>query len=268
MKMNATTLRVSFLVASVALTSASALADGEPIAWWQADGNANDSSGNGYNGSLEGSTWFGSGVFGGQAFEFGGAGSGDYVSVPSSGTWGFGSGSFTVNVWAQFEGFGNGYNGGLGDTFVGQDAGQGYYNKWVFFYNFGSDQLGFHLNGSDSQYTWMYSPETVDVVPGEWNMFTVTRSGSTYTFYFDGSEVGTQTSDANVPYSGSDLTIGQAEGLGWFDGGITDVSIWGEALSGSQVESLYRNNSVTPSPAAALPLMFGVGAMASRRRKR
>src|SRR5207253_6671967 len=69
------------------------------VSWWPADGNANDIQGSS-NGILQSGATFGAGKVG-QAFSFDGVN--DFVSVPDSNTWAFGTGDFTIDLWANFD---------------------------------------------------------------------------------------------------------------------------------------------------------------------
>lgn len=62
------------------------------IANWTGNGDANDSSGNGHNGTLVNGAGFGSGQFDQQAFQLDGVN--QYVSVPDSSAWDFGNNPF------------------------------------------------------------------------------------------------------------------------------------------------------------------------------
>jgi hypothetical protein len=78
------------------------------VTYWAADGNALDSSGNGHNGTLQNGAGFGPGIVG-QAFALNGVN--QYVSVPASTDWAFGSGPFTVALWANFNAIESGPGG-------------------------------------------------------------------------------------------------------------------------------------------------------------
>src|SRR5205823_2630512 len=68
------------------------------IAWWPANGTANDIVGTN-NGTLQGGTLFATGEVN-QAFSLNG--SGRYVSVPDSPLWAFGTNDFSIELWANF----------------------------------------------------------------------------------------------------------------------------------------------------------------------
>jgi hypothetical protein len=67
-------------------------------AWWPGDGNARDIIG-GFDGVLNGDAMTGSGLVGG-AFVL--DGDGDFVDVPDHPALNFGTGDFTIALWAFF----------------------------------------------------------------------------------------------------------------------------------------------------------------------
>ena len=204
------------------------------IADWSGNGNALDSSGNGHNGTLVNGAGFGPGNIG-QAFQFNGVN--QYVSVPQSNAWAFGNGPFTVGLWADFSAIRQGALGSAPNVFTGADDGAGATNKWIFFYD-GKGHLAFHINTFSSGSTFLTPPTTFFPSVGAWNFYAITMSGGTFTFYVNGVSLGTATSSLAIPQVNAPLTIGQAEGLGYFDGGMEQVQIYNQALSPSQVAQL------------------------------
>ena len=68
---------------------------------WHFNGNTNDSSGKAHNGTLaDTATVSGTTQFMGNVLTLDGAG--DYVSVPDSEDWNFGSGDFSMDTWVKF----------------------------------------------------------------------------------------------------------------------------------------------------------------------
>src|SRR5260370_799515 len=169
------------------------------IAWWPGDGNANEIQG-GNNGTLQNGVTFGPGEVG-QAFHFNG--SNQFVQVPDSPSWAFGSGDFTIDLWVTFSSLGS------PDSFVGHNDGSGPQNKWVFERKNG--QLNFYVNspaignpGIDITSTPSFSPNT-----GEWHHVAVTKSGTAYTFYVDGNPGTPVSNSTTIPHANAPLVIGQ-----------------------------------------------------------
>ena len=224
------------------------------IAHYEAEANAFDSTGD-HNGMMENGAGFDTGRFG-WAFALDGAN--DYVSAPDSPAFTFGSGNFSLSTWVNFDSIRSGVAGSLPNVFVGHDEGSTVVNKWVFFY--AGDGLGFHINGGGS----VFLAKAFTPVVGDWNMFSLTRSGDTFTFYANGASLGTASSSVAIGDAAAELTIGQAQGLGYLDGRIDDVRIYNHALSATDVGDLYN-----PVPE---PFTMGLSALAfaaaARRRLR
>lgn len=231
------------------------------IAHYQAEGNAKDTAG-GHDGSLVSGAGFGAGQFG-QAFDLNGTN--QYVSAPDSQAWAFGNNPFTISLFANFDSIRQTPIGQLPNVFVAQDEGGGTTRKWDFFYSNG--QLAFHINAPGTVFEFLTSPSTFTPATGEWHLYTVTRSGTTYTFYVDGVSLGTTSSSLTIPDANAPLTIGQAEGVGFFDGRLDDVRIYDRALSQAEVQALMP--AAVPEPASVVLAGAGAaGLVAARRRTR
>jgi hypothetical protein len=239
------------------------VADASLIANWSGNGNANDSVG-GHNGTLVNGTGFGTGQFGQQAFKLNGTN--QYVSVPNSPAWDFGSNPFTIALWANFNAISNRAFSAGGNLFIGDDNGLGDQNKWFFSY-LSDGSLGFHINSPSLGPIFLTSPVQLPVNTGEWNLFAVTKSGNTYTFYENGSSLGSVTNPNAIPSPSANLTIGQAENAGYIDGLLQNVQIYNQALSAAQIEQL----AAAPEPACITMLasgLFAAGGFGLYRRRR
>lgn len=73
----------------------------------------------------------------------------------------------------------------------------------------------------------------------QWYHLAVTRSGSTYTIYINGVPSGSAVNTNAIPTANAPLTIGMAEDIGWMNGDLDEMTIYDQALSPSQVMSIY-----------------------------
>ncbi len=231
------------------------------VAEYLAEGNANDTTGN-HNGTLVNGAGFGAGIFG-QAFQLNGTN--QYVSVPDSSAFAFGTNPYTLSVRANFDSIRSGGLGSLPNVLVAQDEGGGTTNKWVFFLD-GSGNLAFHVNGPSS--VFLSEPTAVTPVAGAWHLYSLTHSGTTFTFYEDATSLGSVSNAISVPNAAAPMTIGQAEGLGFFTGRLDDVRIYSSALSASQIAALAAASTPEPGAVALLAAGTAVGLATLRRRIR
>jgi WD40 repeat protein len=204
------------------------------VAWWRADGDAKDSVGD-HHGTLKGGVTFAPGVAG-QSFHLDGATR--YVEVPRSDRWGFGRRDFSIELWVQFRGAATSNDiYGPGAVFVGCDEGNGGSgNKWFFAY--GGGFLNFHINHANAGGDF-YAKAAFEPDLEQWYHLAVTRSESTFTIYMNGAPVASQKVDVIIPNPNAPLTIGQAEGLGFFSGLMDEVAIYDRALSADEVKARW-----------------------------
>ncbi|PYK96823.1 MAG: hypothetical protein DME19_18415, partial [Verrucomicrobia bacterium] len=200
------------------------------VAWWPANGNANDLIGANHGTLRNGATFSGGEVD--QAFKFNGLG--QFVEVPDSDLWAFGTNDFTVELWAEFDSVGN-------MALIASDEGGGSRNKWILFSTGGG--LIFHINsptlGARDAVQAPFSPAA-----GVWYHLAVTRRGSSYTIFIDGDPAGTATDSNAIPDAAASLTIGGAEGQFYLNGSIDEVGIYSRALTASEVQSIYNAGAV------------------------
>lgn len=210
------------------------------IAFWSGNGNANDSVG-GNNGTLVNGAGYAAGQFGQQAFSLASASS-QYISVPDSPVWDFGSSPFSIAMWVNFTSISSAGIGAGGNALMGHNEGSGGNNKWFFSY-VSDGTLGFHINDGGSG-VFLTSPTASAVSAGIWNLFAITRDGSTYTFYENTTSLGTVSNGTVIPSIAAPLTIGQAgEGIGYVDGRLQNVEIFNTALSASEIAALVPEPS-------------------------
>ncbi|MGQ0796315.1 MAG: LamG-like jellyroll fold domain-containing protein [Methanobacteriota archaeon] len=202
------------------------------MGWWPGDDHAADIAG-ARNGILANGASFDLGKVG-QAFRL--DGSNDFVQIADADVWGFGTNPFTIDLWVNFDVVKGGAAGTLPNVFIGHDEGGGNTNKWVFFYAEGG--LWF-LTNSPSLGAAFLGPVPFSPIPGQWHHFALTRSMDTYTFYADGIAIGSRTDTRPAPNANARLTFGQAEGLGFLDGRIDEMEIFGRALASDEIQSIF-----------------------------
>jgi hypothetical protein len=202
------------------------------VSWWPGNGNASDIIG-GSNGTLTNGATFAAGEVG-QAFSFNGTN--QFVLIPDSPHWAFGSNDFTIDLWVNFNSV------KASNPLIANDEGGFAVNKWIFLLNNG--QLEFHINSPASGNPGIYIGSTPFAPnPGEWHHVAMTKGGATYTFYVDGNPGSPASNSIPVPDAAAPLTIGYAEPGPSVNGLIDEVDIFNRALTSAEVAAIYAAGS-------------------------
>jgi hypothetical protein len=185
---------------------------------WRAANDATDSLGC-HDGALRGGTTYVAGELGSldPAFGFNGAGA-DVLVAHDANLWSLDTLSFRIDVRVFLEA------GALSRmcVLVGVDEGGGPQNKWFFYLDAGG--LGFHINWRGAP-TGIFFGAPYSFIANTWYDVAVQRVLGIYTFFVNGLPVGAVSESAPIPDPNAWLTIGSAEGLGYFPGRIDEVRI-------------------------------------------
>ena len=217
-------MAVTLGIAPVATGAVCASTPAGLIARWPGDGSTAEVA-HGRNGTLLGDATYGAGEVD-QAFSFDGAG--DTVSAPYDPDWTLGD--FTIDTWVNMADV-----GGESKVFVGQSQGQ-VAPKWLFWRR-DDGQLGFlYGDGSWGVDAVMY-PWTPTL--GQWYHVAVTRSGSTFTLYVDGTEVATAEVTQPIVDNAGPLTLGGAQNEFHLNGLLDEPEIFQRALSAAEIDAIH-----------------------------
>ena len=147
----------------------------------------------------------------------------NYVSVPASGDWNFGTGNFTVEWW-QFQTVDNitqrifTINGKSFAVSIEDFVSNKTFFCWV------GNGLAFYTTISSYMNTWVH--------------FAITRSGSTVTLYMNGVSKGTGTSSSSAGDGSSTLYIGsEAFNATFFGGKLEEMRFWNIARSQAEIQA-------------------------------
>ena len=208
-------------------------------AYYKLNGDALDSSGNGYNGTASNVT-YAAGRFG-QAAVFNGSSSKINTGVTNA----FDLQTFSVSAWINL-------NNSSSQTFVcnfgtdSQPNGLG----WTFRIN-GSGQLNFAdaygagISGSVlATNTWIHVVSVCNVSTGEQTIYLNSQQDATRNNYSGIAYVA-----GGFPAGSRRLTIGELGGnnVSWLNGSIDQVRIFSSALTAANVTSLYNEGTVVES---------------------
>ena len=215
------------------------------VAYWGFTGNANDSSGNNYNGTVNGATLttdrFGNAN---SAYSFDGVT--NYIAVPHNATFNMQKATWSVWVKSNVATAGNGrFIMGKRDdsshfvTFYERDGNGGEEIGWAP--NLANGTLGYNINGN-----WHLLTITYDL----------TLTTNNHSFYFDGVLVASGGWPSSFTFNNGDLRFGVQENSSYFqafNGLIDDASIYNRILSQTEIQQLFTG----PTTVASCPSLSG-----------
>ena len=191
---------------------------------WHFEGNADDTSGNGNNGTVFGASVV-AGKVGSDAYSFNG--SNNRIDVGSA--FAYTTEDFSLAFWVK-EGASQ---SGFVNIFGNQSSQKGFCLE-----NDSGGSNSYRVVAGDGGWTFGTSTE---LLPGVWTHLAITRNGSTVKIFNNGSLVAT---DTGFPVAFSAATIpmwlgaNQASGRYW-QGTLDEFAIWERTLSDLEVNNLY-----------------------------
>ena len=196
------------------------------VAYFPFNGNANDESGNGNNGTVYGPTLTNDHLGNSNsAYLF----SGNYIQVPQVHWSAIGTGDFSIGVWVKPTTLAGDYRMILVDNVFPDNFQLNFNNQG----NCIQMYLGGQLAGQSSNSTFTLS---------QWYYITVTRKAGVLKFYINGQASGSSTSTQNIQQS-TYLAIGYRyyNSSHPFVGSIDDIRIYQRGLSSSEIFTQYTN---------------------------
>jgi arabinan endo-1,5-alpha-L-arabinosidase len=204
------------------------------VAHYQMDGDVQDSSGNGFHGTLAGDPNFPVAYVNGPAglgkgLLFDGAIGHQYIDLgpinPSAAT-----GKLSVAMWAKWDGLSDAWQGLIGKRQSGWSANE---MMWQLEANQTNGSLHFQREGANDLQL------TTGLTVGQWTHLAVTFDGTTLTGYVDGAQVA-QTTFSFGFATAAPVQIGSSSSGGGnaFNGTLDEVRIYDKALSADEVKTL------------------------------
>lgn len=224
------------------------------IAYWNFDGNAKDSSGNGNNGDVKGSPTYVPGKFG-QAISFQAAG--DYVAVKNNDTIKLSGGALTVSVYIK-------PNDKKHGDILYHGLGCSTWSSWFLGMQGAepdaalvADNFVFGVRTSNGA---GYTGVSTDATTGDWVHVVATLDGSDMKLYVDG-KVKKTLSTKDKPYDSQEqLYMGGDPGCGgrsWFNKGVLDeVRLYDRALSDKEI-AMLKEGGLAVEPSSKLAVTWG-----------
>jgi sulfatase modifying factor 1 len=206
------------------------------LAWYPFNGNANDASGNGNNGVINGVTLTADRSGNpNSAFSFDGVN--DYVAVPDSASLRSITNAITIAVWAKP----SAWSGNWIPLLCKGQSGGFQVQYWMEFAN----HSGNWLNVLGNLYVVINNLPAL----GVWQHYALTYDRNFFIYYQNGVELGRAAYSQVLPSNTYQMEIGRdvPGSVEFFNGAMDDVRIYNRALSASEVQQLY-NLSLPPAP--------------------
>jgi len=184
----------------------------------------------------------------GEALEFDGVD--DYVLVDHGGSLTFGSGDFSVELWANPATMGS-YTGLITTDIAGDSA-------WKIFRD---------VPGGGGYFRARYASTQSDypnVSAGDWHHYGYVKSGTTLTLYLDGDLVVSDACPATHSLVGTELAFGSyriqnaKDGLYRYNGLIDETRIYDRALSEDEVKRNYVAKGLAVEKAKKIALTWAI----------
>jgi hypothetical protein len=239
------------------------------VGWWPFNGNANDESGNGNNGTVNGATLT-TDRFGNAGKAYGFDGLSNYIEVPDNSTIDL-TNQFTIAVWAKINDLNP--NSSLGEptrTMIGKprsSASTGYLLSSID-YNTPTFSVG--LN-NDIQNLGTRSFGSLDV--GQWTFVVATYDGNDCRLYKNSQFNNSNFFSITLLNSSESLFFGKefvenAEYSRWYKGTLDDIAIYNRALTQQEITNIYSATSTgggSNNPYASLSWPQGISYQALAR---
>jgi hypothetical protein len=209
------------------------------VGWWPFNGNANDESGNGNNGTVSGATLttdrFGNAN---KAYNFDGMN--DFITAPKNYTF---SNSITFNLWSNISSL-----SGVQTLFSSWGSNVNLRTFTIYY------ESQYYRNSIQTMNNQEYVFSNQTPLTGVWKMLTGTYDGNTLNIYENGQLISsTTTGSSNFNLNQYNFyNFGTEDQLTQFyNGKLDDIGIWNRALTQQEIIALYNGCqlSVNSQPA-------------------
>ena len=207
------------------------------VGYWPFSGNANDLSGNGNNGTVNGATLT-TDRFGNtnNAYNFNGVS--DFISIPNIAA--NGNSSRTFNAWVRL----NSISSTSPSNYIISTGSPS--NSSTFNFRLVAGKLGVMGYSSATPIGNDAGDSTTNLSTNTWYFCSVTYDGSYLKFYLNGTLLDTVLITNLYTTSGQNNYFGKSNHIGWeyyLNGKIDDISIYNYALNNQEIQQLYSGIS-------------------------
>ena len=209
------------------------------VGWWPFNGNANDESGNGNHGTVNGATLTAD-RFGNNAQAYAYDGIDDRIEIAHNQT--LNCSTVSISVWFNTNNFLA--SNGFGPHLLSKRETSGWGNSFQM--NVGLNQAqnscwaDWSILGNGGIY---YSNSTI-LNTGNWFNLVYTHDGTNVKLFLNGALVQTIVSPGLLTFNSLPLWFGARPNAGnnsnWFNGKLDDIGIWNRALTECEIQDLYQ----------------------------
>ena len=160
-------------------------------------------------------------------------GDGDYLSVPYSTDFNFGTGSFTIEAFV----FPKDLSGSQG--IYATNGGEGGNPKFIIYLDGATPKA--HINGFGSS---LFLNATATISANEWNHLAFVRNGSTWYWFVNGTQAGTGSNSTNITFSNVATVVGYGG-----ESGNTPINSFISNIRVVNGTALYTSNFTAPTSA-------------------
>ena len=236
------------------------------VGWWPFNGNANDESGNGNNGIVNGAT-LSADRFGNASSTYDFDGVNDYIEIQHSSGLDLAN-EFTVQTWfysSQIVGSINSSSGSNLIPLVSKWFTSGNPNNSFLLSIQGDLLVGTFASAGSSSMGIHTTANTNSLLENQWCLISFVKDSLSIRIYVNGLEVSSDSiSSSNVYNSSNNLFFGNwlyhyNNAYSTFNGKLDDIGIWNRALSECEIKDLYNAqlNSVAVSAGNDLTVCTG-----------
>lgn len=232
------------------------------VGWWPLDGNANDISGNGYNGTLLNGVASTTDRFSNSNSAYSFDGTNDRIYINNN-FFDNGWSEHTISIWTNINSVANPNNANSSHVLFNTSA----HNGLALGMNWGSSSK-YHLyvgNGTPAT-SWnaVSSPaSTQSITASTWKLATLVKSANIYSLYINATFAQSWTSSVTIQSYLYKMYFGSTDpavGSEVINGKLDDIGIWNRALTSTEITALY--NACPPVSAninTTSPLTFCIG---------
>lgn len=211
------------------------------VGYWPFNGNANDESGNGNNGTVNGVTLTADRFENtDKAFSFNGLN--NYIGLTPLNL--SSSNEITISIWVKPSDITSSQD----QDIIRQTNGVNTLD-WLLCFNSYGTKIKFGL-GVTGSYTELIVPINSSIYNNSWHHLIATYDGAKKSIYCDGVILGTETKTGNITYASDEtLSLGSAcpsvNCSEWYPGIIDDIAIYNRDLTQQEITAMYLGCSTT-----------------------